>query len=580
MATEQQRNFKQAQAGTTSAAQRMGTLAPYVNHRAPNGPPVMPEAPQLGNGVKPSTAMQYSYRPNFTMGGNADSAINAASKVVPDAAAPTDVRPKYNPANGSPEAKAWQAQRAAAAAGAAGNAAPPTPSAPAATAPQGAAYRAGAAAGRLANPVLKAAGAVATPAILAGTAGTVLSTPTSAYETRFGLGANEHEGVAGLVRDVGVRSLGAASDLGDALTLGLAGKYLYADKQQQAAANPAGAPSPVERLGQSNSLPANEAANSVAADLPNAQAGQITYDKETKTYSGVDVGPGAAIVNGRGGGAISAQNMQAANQLAADQRLSSIARVAGQMPGSGQQQPMINALRAPTVAHSGNDYTARKQLENLKTSASSIMNTERWGGKGASKNPAVLAYQQALQADLAAQGKQPDVDMQAMGLNAGLMRESMSQDGANQRAAMGERTAAQRLGLDTRRLAMDETTQGFQARQAQRIEGAQNDYLNAETDEARSSAYKRLMTLSGKEQQGKYKLHVTPHTKNVDGSTTLGSVFRLDERTGDVQQVDGGGAASNHSPTDESVKLLKANPKMAAQFDEFYGAGASKKYLN
>lgn len=261
----------------------------------------------------------------------------------------------------------------------------------------------------------------------------------------------------------------------------------------------------VQRLGQqSSSAPAGQAtvqtpnapAQTATAAMPNAQTGQISYDAATKTYSGGNVGAGAQIVNGRGGGAISAQNMQAANELAADQQRSSVSRLAtiGNVPQSPQRSMMI----APTVSHSGNDYSARKQLENLKTSASSITNTARWGGRNAERNPSVIAYQQALQADLAAQGKQPDMEMQTMGLNAGMAREQLHQDGANTRAAMGERTAAQRLALDGRRLAGDEETRGLQTRQAQRLEDAQSAYLNAETDDARGIALKRLATLTGK----------------------------------------------------------------------------------
>lgn len=529
MAIEDQRNLNQPQAG---AAQRLGGVAPYVNHRAPNGPPVMPEAPQLTNGVKPSTAVQATYRPNFTMGGNADSTINTTAKVVPDAPAATDVRAKYNPANGSPEAKAWQAQRAAA------SAPTPTPTAPAATTaatPQGAAYRAGAAAGRLASPVLKAAGAVAAPATLLGTADTVANTPTSDYETRFGFGPNTHDGVAGLARDVGVRALGAASDLGDVLTFGLAGKHLYADKQNPADATPQTA---AERLSEKPNQPAATPApgapeQTAAAALPNSQAGQITYDADTKTYSGTNVGAGAQIVNGRGGGAISAQNMQAANELAADQNLASVARLAS---SSSVPQSPQRGMMAPTVAHSGNDFSARKRLENLETKASSITNNPRWGGRRNGQNPSEVAYLQALQADLAAQGKQPDLDMQTMGLNAGMAREQMQQAGATTRAAMGERTAAQRLAMDGRRLAGEEETRGFQTRQAQRLEEAQDAYLGAETDSARGAAEKRLGLLGGKS-QADWGLHVTPTTKNLDGSTSEGSVLRFNKATGQVERV-------------------------------------------
>ena len=97
--------------------------APYVNHRAPSGPPAMPPPLQLGNSVPPpGTAVATTPpRPNFTMGGT--------PPVVPAVDPVTDVRPKYNPANGAPEAKAWQESRkpAAAPAAAAPAAAPAAP---------------------------------------------------------------------------------------------------------------------------------------------------------------------------------------------------------------------------------------------------------------------------------------------------------------------------------------------------------------------------------------------------------------------------------------------------------------------
>lgn len=556
MAPEEQRNLNQTRSGNAGAAQRLGGVAPYVNHRAPNGPPVMPEAPQLGNGVKPSTAVQATYRPNFTMGGNADSTINTTAKVVPDAPAATDVRAKYNPANGSPEAKAWQAQRAAASAPA-----PTAPAAATAATPQGVGYRAGSAAGRLAGPVLKAAGAVAGPALMLEAAGTAGNTPTSNYETRFGFGPNTNDGVAGLARDVGVRSLGVASDLGNAMTFGQAGKYLFADKQnppatasQAAAERLSGKPNQQE-VTQAPGVPEQTA----AAALPNSQTGQISYDAATKTYSGTNVGAGAQIVNGRGGGAISAQNMQAANELAADQQRASVSRLAsiGNVPQSPQRSMMI----APTVSHSGNDFSARKQLENLKTSASSITNTARWGGRNAERNPSVIAYQQALQADLAAQGKQPDMDMQTMGLNAGMAREQIHQDGANTRAAMGERTAAQRLAMDGRRLAGEEETRGFHSRQAQRLEDAQEEYLQAQTDEGRGVAHKRLAALMGKSEErnlsNNFMKRKVP-TLDKEGRVVGEQEELVDLRTGAPLGASGTGNAPVKVTTPEQLNALPA----------------------
>lgn len=193
-----------------------------------------------------------------------------------------------------------------------------------------------------------------------------------------------------------------------------------------------------------------------------------------------------------------AQNLEAASNLSAQGQRESMGRVAAAMA-----QPQAAGFRAPTVAHSGNDFAARKRLENMATAASSITNTERWGGNGASRNPAVQAYEAAVKADLQAQGMQPDVDTKVMGFNANLMREQMSQDGATQRAVMQEagadRRDSRRAGLESRKLGMEETAQGFQTRQAQRIEGLYQQYDAAKTDQERAAIAKQIRTYQGKD---------------------------------------------------------------------------------
>lgn len=82
--------------------------------------------------------------------------------------------------------------------------------------------------------LLRKAGAGAkrlgTAGALAGTAITTATTPTEDYRERFGLETNDPS----FLGDVGVRALGAASDLGSVLTFGAADR-LYRDKQRQAA---------------------------------------------------------------------------------------------------------------------------------------------------------------------------------------------------------------------------------------------------------------------------------------------------------------------------------------------------------
>lgn len=78
----------------------------------------------------------------------------------------------------------------------------------------------------------------AAPVVSAGVA--TASTPTEDYYERFGFDKNTVGD--SFAKDFGVRTLGFASDLGNALTLGQAGKYLYRDKIRQnneAAANQA-----------------------------------------------------------------------------------------------------------------------------------------------------------------------------------------------------------------------------------------------------------------------------------------------------------------------------------------------------
>jgi hypothetical protein len=83
--------------------------------------------------------------------------------------------------------------------------------------------------GGLNSPVGKASGLLALGAANVD----AWNTPTEQYRERFGLETDDPT----FLGDVGVRALGAASDLGNAMTLGIAGNY-YRDKQNRAAAAP------------------------------------------------------------------------------------------------------------------------------------------------------------------------------------------------------------------------------------------------------------------------------------------------------------------------------------------------------
>ncbi|MEG0557956.1 MAG: hypothetical protein RR574_16065 [Comamonas sp.] len=402
---------------------------------------------------------------------------------------------------------------------------------------------------------------------MASTATAVGETPTEAYEKRFGLGPNNIDGFGGFVRDVGVRALGAASDLGDAMTLGAAGKYLYADKQPGAmpAAAPANAATmltaaPVDsastnlKPGLTNNLGTMPAATVQAAPAARSVAlPDGVYQHGRGQYSDQSSGMGfpAGFT-----GQPNAQNQRAAASLAAMNS-----------PILAEQQGGVPAFTAPAVAHSGNDWSSRQRLKDMETSASSITNTERWGGRGASHSPAVQRFVDASRADLAAQGKAPDMQLKTNEVNAGLQRAAMAEAGADRRAqgqlslGMGQLAlGAQRNSIDAQRASSDERLRAPQIRAAERMGQMQETLLNAKTPEEQAAIAAQIRAYSGKD-EADWKVQVTPATKNVDGSTSAGSIIRWNTRNGDVQEVGGVGGSSQSLPPGMTKQVGTAGGK-------------------
>ncbi len=144
-------------------------------------------------------------------------------------------------------------------------------------------------------------------------------------------------------------------------------------------------------------------------------------------------------------------------------------------------------VQAPTVRHSGNDWAARKQLENLATAASSITNDRRWGGEGA-KSADRMALAQAQATDAALQQAQPALDTAAMRETGANNRAVLQESGAASRAAAqnaGElqRTLITERGNNTR---TGITAQG--AIEAARLK-AQQDGKALTEDQAKSAGY-------------------------------------------------------------------------------------------
>lgn len=248
-----------------------------------------------------------------------------------------------------------------------------------------------------------------------------------------------------------------------------------------------------------------------------------------------------------------AQNLAAADNL-----------VRGFTPGGGAAPaPSTDTVRgfapagisAPTVRHSGNDWLSRNELRNAQVSADSIMNTRRWGGKGAENNPDVLAYQTLLRADLAARGAQPGLDQEAMRQNGGLqreqvqqagglLREQLQQAGANLRSARGFEIDRQRVGIENQRAAGEAETRGFQTRAALQQEQLRGVLMDPNaTAQQKAQAQASLQALNGKGDS--WKAVALQGGTDAQGNKTESILGAVNERTGEMKRMDGpvGGAA-------------------------------------
>lgn len=252
------------------------------------------------------------------------------------------------------------------------------------------------------------------------------------------------------------------------------------------------------------------------------------------------------------GGQISPQNLAAADNLAGSQQRASSGRSLMQIAMDN-----VPGVATPTVRNSTNDWAARKALENAATSASSIENTRRWGGKGAENNPAMQEYRAKLATDQALQQGQPGMDMAALRENGGLQREGLQQRGATNRAVINAAVDGQRNQIERGKLSLAQIAAGYDNRSRERMDRAQSDLEAAKTPEVQRSARERLLALGGHAPQNEWALQVTPATKNLDGSTNQGSVFRYNKTTGETVRVDEGQA--NLPPPPPKQSLVRGN---------------------
>lgn len=139
----------------------------------------------------------------------------------------------------------------------------------------------------------------------------------------------------------------------------------------------------------------------------------------------------------------------------------------------------------------------------------------------------------------------------------------MQQEGETQRAGMreaGENSrSASRNALEGSRLDSENQVRGLTIRQGQRMEKLHERYAAAKTDEERAAIAQEVRALNGEKAESPWKISVTPTTKNADGTTSMGSVIRYNQQTGEVNAVDVTGSRGLPAAKDNPDAVAIAN---------------------
>lgn len=373
------------------------------------------------------------------------------------------------------------------------------------------------------SKLVKGGGALAATSALFANA----ATPSEDYRERFGLGDQSPEDLGtakGFAKDFGVRALGYASDLGNALTLGQAGRF-YADKQR--IASEAKAAQPEFNAKQNGSQTTNPFTDKPATAPQDKQQNSIQdnpYAIQQKGNSFSYVNPSAAAQAREQG----IPEGQASNVIGGIRPVNDPRGVANLFANTREmgptEQQIQNAIAQREMnlglgmrGYGNNPVQAPQRNDSQEAERQAVIraaSTPIAGARGLTANQVrTLSDLQQGEDNRANQRYTTDANNVAA-----LQREAMGQAGQNYRTELNEQGTNNRfnanLGFDAqkfqatndlanREFNLNATEKGFGIRNSARLEKLYEQYDKAETDKQRQSIQEKISRYAGKAESGK-----------------------------------------------------------------------------
>lgn len=457
-------------------------------------------------------------------------------------------------------------------------------------------------------------GKLGTVGSLASTGFAVADTPTEQYRERFGLGDYNPDDSNGMrfAKDLGVRTLGAASDLGVAMTLGQAGRF-YADKQRIAGEAKAAQPAfnAKQNGGQSTNPFIDKPATTPPQSIAQAQAApqnQQQNSTQNNPYAIQQKGNSFSYANPSAAAQAREQGIpegQASNVIGGIRPVNDPRGVANLFANTREmgptEQQIQNAIAQREMnlglgmrGYGNNPVQAPQRNDSQEAERQAVIraaSTPIAGARGLTANQVrTLSDLQQGEDNRANQRYTTDANnvaalqREAMGQAGQNYRTELNEQGTNNRYNSGLNLEAQKFNatndLANREFNLNATEKGFGIRNSARLEKLYEQYDKAETDEQRQSIQENINRYSGKKAESGKDRYMTVGGGQEWNNEAMAMVNRpqqlFDTQT---QQFVNTPQGNTQQPLQNHIDALKKNPDQAAQFDEIYGQGMAARYL-